>query len=293
MADEVTTACNTLKSASGDLLKRSNVVATGVGYKVTNGNRTETPSIICSVVRKLPPAQLSASDRVPETVSGIPSDVIETGRIRALQARTDRQRPAPGGVSIGHTDITAGTLGCLVKRGSEILILSNNHVIANSNDAERGDTILQPGPADGGRNPADKIAELEDFVEITFNTPEPPSDCQFASGVIALLNAGCSTIGSRTRYRIVRPQMEPNLVDAAIVRLCFDCPVRQQSLYFGREQELVTLTRPEDWNDSQPVSSNDQDTFSRIPNCKNKHSVQFIQYLCTIFFVPMNEYFRI
>lgn len=218
MADEVTNACNTLKSASGDLLKHGNVVATGVGYKVKNGDRTDTASIICSVVRKLPINQLSASERVPETVNGIPTDVVQTGRIRAQQTRTDRHRPAPGGVSIGHREITAGTLGCLVKRGGEVFILSNNHVIANSNDAERGDTILQPGPADGGRNPEDKIAELEDFVPVSFTLPELPSDCQFASGVIAVLNAGCSAIGSRTRYRIVRPQANPNLVDAAIAR---------------------------------------------------------------------------
>ncbi len=218
MADDITTACDTLKSTAGDLLKHGNVVATGVGYKTTAGNRTDTPSIVCSVVRKLPPDKLAASDRVPQTVNGVPTDVVETGRIRALQSRTARHRPAPGGVSIGHPDITAGTLGCLVRRGGEVLILSNNHVLANSNDAQRGDPILQPGPADGGRNPADQIAELDDFVEITFNQPEPPSDCPFASGVIALLNAGCSAIGSRTRYRIVRPQMSPNLVDAALAR---------------------------------------------------------------------------
>ena len=33
-----------------------------------------------------------------------------------------------------------------------------------------------------------------------------------------MLNAGCAAIGSRTRYRIVRPQADPNLVDAAIAR---------------------------------------------------------------------------
>lgn len=218
MADDVSGACAALKTAAGDLLKHANVVATGVGYKVTDGNRTETPSIICSVTHKVAPEQLTASERVPPTVNGVPTDVIQTGRIRALQTRTDRQRPAPGGVSIGHTAITAGTLGCLVKRGGNVFILSNNHVIANSNDAERGDTILQPGPADGGRSPEDKLAELEDFVPVSFTLPELPSDCTFASGVIAVLNAGCAAIGSRTRYRIVRPQADPNLVDAAIAR---------------------------------------------------------------------------
>jgi len=40
------------------------------------------------------------------------AQIIYTGIIRALearQARTDKWRPAPGGVSIGHYAITAGT----------------------------------------------------------------------------------------------------------------------------------------------------------------------------------------
>lgn len=218
MADDITSASNTLKSIKQELLQRDNVVATGVGYKVTGGNRTDTASIVCSVSRKVAASELSAAARVPETIEGIRTDVVQTGRIRALQSRTERQRPAPGGISIGHFEITAGTLGCLVKRGDEVFILSNNHVLANSNDAQRGDAILQPGPVDGGSNPGDRIAELEDFVPVSFQFPEIPSDCRFARGVIAALNAGCVTIGSRTRYRIVRPQAEANLVDAALAR---------------------------------------------------------------------------
>jgi len=48
------------------------------------------------------------------------------------------------------------------------MVLSNNHVLANSNGAALGDSILQPGPADGGTNPADRIAILERFVPIAF-----------------------------------------------------------------------------------------------------------------------------
>lgn len=153
---------------------------------------------------------------MPSVIDGIPTDVIATGVIRALQPRTIRHRPAPAGVSIGHRNITAGTLGCLVKRGGQALILSNNHVLANSNDAQKGDAILQPGPVDGGRFPEDHIAELEDFVPITFL--EQPGECAFARGVIAVLNAGCRLIGSKTQYRIVDIQAAENRVDAAIAR---------------------------------------------------------------------------
>jgi hypothetical protein len=49
--------------------------------------------------------------------------------------------------------------------------LSNNHVLANSNDARIGDPILQPGPYDGGSVPGDVIARLSRFVPIRFKTP--------------------------------------------------------------------------------------------------------------------------
>ena len=68
-----------------------------------------------------------------------------------------RLRPAQGGFSVGHYQITAGTLGtCCYDLSpfpgipSRYYILSNNHVLANANNARVGDPILQPGPYDGG-----------------------------------------------------------------------------------------------------------------------------------------------
>ncbi|MGH8660623.1 MAG: hypothetical protein ACREUB_02535 [Burkholderiales bacterium] len=222
------------------LLPQANVVATGVGYKVTRGSKTGALSIVCSVRKKVALNQLSPRDQVPPTIDGIPTDVVATGVIRALQARTARHRPAPGGVSIGHRDITAGTLGCLVRRGGQLVILSNNHVLANSNDALRGDAILQPGPVDGGKFPDDHIAALEDFVPITFL--EPPSECQFARGVIAVLNAGCQLIGSNTRYRTVKIQATENRVDAAIARPLDPTLVKREILEIGAISGLGTGT---------------------------------------------------
>lgn len=221
-----------LRDHSPKLLGRSNVVATGVGYKVTAGKRTKELSVVCSVAQKVPLESLAVRDRVPQEIDGVPTDVIQTGVIRALATRTERQRPAPGGVSIGHRDITAGTLGCLVRKNGQVMILSNNHVLANSNDAQVGDPILQPGPIDGGKLPADLIAELQQFVPISFG--EPPSDCKFASGMIALFNAGCRAIGSRTRYRIYRVEAADNLVDAAIAHPLKAADVSNDILDIGR-----------------------------------------------------------
>jgi hypothetical protein len=101
-----------------------------------------------------------------------PLNVEVTGLIDA-QPHRFRIRPAPGGVSVAHFRVTAGTIGCLAvgrtpPRNSRRLILSNNHVLANSNNAVFGQCITQPGPADGGQCPRDQIAILERFVPINF-----------------------------------------------------------------------------------------------------------------------------
>jgi hypothetical protein len=47
-----------------------------------------------------------------------------------------------------------------------LCILSNNHVLANENNAVAGDPILQPGPIDGGANPSDVVARLKSFIPL-------------------------------------------------------------------------------------------------------------------------------
>lgn len=232
MAHDLNTVRSALAASRARLQPQAHVVATGVGYKTARGVKTDALSIVCSVTEKMPLSSLAPRDRVPPAIDGIPTDVVATGVIRALQSRTARHRPAPGGVSIGHHAITAGTLGCLVRKGGQVFILSNNHVLANSNDARRGDAILQPGPVDGGRLADDQIAQLQDFVPIGF--VEPPSECGFARGLIALLNAGCRMIASKTRYRIVNIQPTDNRVDAAIARPLQPGLVKDEILEIGK-----------------------------------------------------------
>ena len=85
-----------------------------------------------------------------------------------------RIRPPFPGISIGHYNVTAGTLGCYVndKKGN-VYILSNNHVLADSDKGRWKDVVLQPGPEDGGSVKNDSIAKLSYVVPLnrkTFNT---------------------------------------------------------------------------------------------------------------------------
>ena len=207
-----------LQEARKELQEKPNVIATGVGYKTTGNRKTKELAIICSVDSKKSKKALLASEIIPTSIQNIPTDVYPTGIIYAQDDPTGRFRPAPGGVSIGHINITAGTLGCLVKKDNKLYILSNNHVLANSNDAEIDDPILQPGPHDGGQYSEDHIANLKDFIPIQFEGGVT-SPCPFANATAFVLNVLAAITGSKTRLKAIKKigaKDSGNLVDAAI-----------------------------------------------------------------------------
>ncbi len=214
-----------------DLLSRRNVVACGIGYKVREGVQTRELSLVVSVTHKVHPSALTPEDLIPAQVEGVPTDVVELGVLRAFQGPRDRWRPVvPPGVSIGHVHITAGTFGCLVRRGSELFILSNNHVLADVNKGNPGDPILQPGPADGG-TAGDAIATLEEFVPLDFGTTEP--ECRIATLLATGLNKLAELSGSRHRLEPVQQTPGVNRVDAALARPLSTDLVRPDILDIG------------------------------------------------------------
>jgi hypothetical protein len=112
---------------------------------------------------------------IPKKLEEIPVEMKVTGMFVAYSDPRDRfLRPVPIGISTGHPDITAGTLGARVIDGyGNVYALSNNHVYANSNDASIGDNVIQPGTFDGGVDPNDSlvdvIGQLCDYEPIDFS----------------------------------------------------------------------------------------------------------------------------
>ena len=105
-------------------------------------------------------------------------DIREIGLVQALTAPTEpgtwapealqrKVRPLHPGLSIAQRDVTAGTLGGFVTiEGSDgLYVLSNNHVLANSDQAALEDPVLQPGPFDGGKA-GDRVARLARAVHL-------------------------------------------------------------------------------------------------------------------------------
>lgn len=156
----------------------SNIVGVGYGYDDGTGETVVPPGQAALVVYTIEHQEMSALMSEVSSIAGtsalsnVPVVQVTTGLIDA-EAHRMRLRPAPGGISVAHTRVTAGTIGCLCRgrrapRANRLMVLSNNHVIANSNASTLGDSIVQPGPYDGGLHPRDQIAILERFVPINF-----------------------------------------------------------------------------------------------------------------------------
>ncbi|MFC1946340.1 hypothetical protein ACFLXY_00295 [Chloroflexota bacterium] len=159
------------------LFETPGVVAVGVGH-----NGAGNPSVIVFTetrgVRGIPAfldgvpviSQYSGSfyaSPKPEG-KGKPPKVVDT-----IDPTARFERPVPIGISTGHPDITAGTIGArVVDDNNNVYALSNNHVYADSNKASIGDAVIQPGTYDGGSSPDDDIGTLSCFVPLAFdNTP--------------------------------------------------------------------------------------------------------------------------
>lgn len=213
------------------LLSYQNVV--GVGPGVCDGKE----AVIVFVRKKVPKEDLPTSQILPDFLGpeGVEVDVIETHDIKAprplpprkvpgqgisgqettLQlSRTSKWRPAPAGVSLGHYQITAGTLGLWMNLGGHTVALSNNHVLANENESSIGDAILQPGSYDGGQLSFDKLGVLHDYEPIVFPGQESP--CPWGGSLARGLTFLSRKVLGRTGRFVY--QSQNNLIDAALMK---------------------------------------------------------------------------
>jgi hypothetical protein len=224
----------------------NNVVGVGCGYKTVNGKRTDEECIVVLVEDKVEEEKLQDRHLVPQSIGEQKTDVIEIGEVELLtsgkETRTNKVRPAQPGVSIGHHKITAGTFGAVVqdKNSEDLLILSNNHVLANITNgkdgrAKKGDEILQPGSYDGGEE-QDVIGHLDRFVPIY---EREPSHCPLIIGFKQLLK-GVNNLFNHP-YEI-SPRAVENEVDCAVAKPKNPDLIKEEIMGLGK---IKGLTEPE------------------------------------------------
>lgn len=147
-----------------------NVTGVGVGYEIVAGRRTDRVSIRVYVRRKLPKTDLPPAAVLPDTIEGLPVDVIED-EFRIHQAppitiddHRRRHHFLVGGISIGNLVIGgSGTLGVSVfdNRTGQEMLLSNWHVLCALDTCQAGEPIIQPGTGGGDVGTAgDVVAQL-------------------------------------------------------------------------------------------------------------------------------------
>jgi len=177
-----------------------NVTGVGIGKRIVNGKQADEDCVRLYVEKKVGLQSIPQGMRLPASIMGVPTDVVESGRFHigprtaatklalAVPVEQTRLRPAPPGCSIGFgvVDgmIMAGTFGALVTNGQNTFILSNNHVLANVDKLTAGSPIYQPGLLDNGNPNTDQIAAL------TQAFPLNPSgtnqvDCAIAQVIIS------------------------------------------------------------------------------------------------------------
>jgi hypothetical protein len=171
------------KGIEQQFLPHEGVNAVGIGHKIKNGVDTGELAVIVFVTKKQSQLRLRLSRRkvVPKKFVAadisVQTDVQEAGPFQIISSmrpmekhkedRWTRWRPAPGGVSVGGENVTAGTLGIVVRDNvsGKKAILSNNHVLANTDKNPPGSKIYQPGLYDHGSE-QDVIGTLSRTIPI-------------------------------------------------------------------------------------------------------------------------------
>ena len=221
------------------LLRMANVVGVMIGYKVTAGEKTDALSIICLVEKKIEERDMKKQDLLPSDIDGELIDVIQVGKLKAFQIdKKARHRPCPMGTSGGHYLITAGTNGELLrdKKTGKTCIGTNNHVGANSNNAQIGDPYLQPGPYDGGTVQNDTMGHLLKFVPISFALDQ--SECAAGRFWSGIYNVPARAFGRKTRLHPVVAYPEYNLVDASMIEVA-DSDVSSNIVDIGTPRGVI------------------------------------------------------
>jgi hypothetical protein len=152
------------------VLGSKNVIGVGISEKILRRKSTGKLALTFYVEKKIPLKDLSADEAIPPTVpealsgpEAIQTDVVALGKL--VPEINATRKPLQPGNSIGHIEIGAGTLGAIVSKGQSYYLLSNSHVLALCGTAKKGDTIIYPGEADGGKTPEDLVAKLSDFKQ--------------------------------------------------------------------------------------------------------------------------------
>ncbi|MDE0055039.1 MAG: hypothetical protein OXT64_12420 [Gammaproteobacteria bacterium] len=189
---------------------------------------------------------------IPSEFEGLRTERFSTAGFGILApARQNALSPVPGGVSIGHYKVSAGTLGCLVETPGALCILSNNHVLANTNAGVPGDDILQPGPHDlAAGSSARRIAGLTDYEPLRFGSAVNHIDAAIAalddpnSAIPSIMGIGRHAnppVAAFLNQSVAKHGRTTGLTFGKVVDISFDGNVRYSSRVAYFEDQIAII----------------------------------------------------
>lgn len=293
------------KQTRRKLLNKKNVVAVGEGQKWKNGINTGEDAILIFVKEKEPKNELNPTDLIPNKINNKKTDVVGKSGLFEAFANTKKIRPILGGYSVGHIYVTVGTLGGWFKDSSgEIVGLSNNHVLANENNAKkynpitgRGHWSVQPGVYDSKLWRQNRIGQLKDFVKLSrYNNKQDSAICRLDDENIANLKiAGIGymsgfNLNPKVGLQIQKVGRTTNKTSGKIISINTTINVRYGSKIKEFEDQIICNNRSAggdsgslllDFNNNVVgllyAGSSTMTCYNKISYVKNKYGLEIIK----------------
>ena len=269
-----------------ELLTRDGVTGVDVGYKYKNGKRTKQIVIRVYVTEKQ--ADISKSNKIPKTIRGIKTDVIEA--TASFHADDRPYTPITGGISFGQSEkfrliqddgsialiSEQGTLGAIVRDNltEKPMFLTNHHVtkVMISQTEERsgkvGDIFDQPNLVgdDGKPFPNANIGKLARFAinptvdaaVIEYQSSRPFTEEILGIGKIA--GSAKATLGMKVRKRGRTTELTYGIIDGIDATTA----IQGTSIMFQHQMVIVPDTT------KNAIFSNSGDSGSVVVNEQNK-----------------------
>ena len=149
------------------------------------------PNVVVSAIPQADSSKMAASTVTISPPAGGPNQAQQALPIKLGTSGGNTQDSVTSGNTI---TCCSGTLGALLNRAGALFVLSNNHVLARSNQAKVGEAISQPGLVDS--NPAcstggtNTVAKLTQFVQLPTGGTQNSPMVGTADAAIAQISAG-------------------------------------------------------------------------------------------------------
>jgi hypothetical protein len=198
-----------------EIFQDRNVVGIGIAEKEADKKKTGELSLCFYVEKKYAKTKGKSHKMIPPVLSvggrrAVFTDVRQIGKIRP---QINRQRsPIESGYSVGDGSET-GTIGAIVKKGSDYFLLSSSHVLAKSGKGTVGDAIIYPGPADLQGGAKQNVAVLSAFAPFVTDGLVNRVDAALAQvDSNSVVNLDFSINGAKTPLDIIDPARDMAIV---------------------------------------------------------------------------------